>query len=127
MPTAPVPRVMVSGQPVATIAAPYAVAAYIGAAYFFTSSTSFVQHAYSSLYDATAVAANFVATNSNLDQAGRDLGIYSEVARIHRLGQDVVITSKLKSSADGEAVFECEAVQGASKLVRRGRAVLKTA
>jgi outer membrane receptor protein involved in Fe transport len=58
-----------------------------------TSSTSFVQHAYSSLYDATTVAANFLATNSSLGQAGSDLGIYSESARIHRLVQDVVVTS----------------------------------
>jgi acyl dehydratase len=39
--------------------------------------------------------------------------------------QDITITSKLKSSADGEAVFDCEAVQDGNKLVRRGRAVLK--
>ena len=51
-----------------------------------TSSTSFVQHAYSSLYDATAVASQFVDT-------GNDLGVYSESARIHRLVQDVVMTS----------------------------------
>jgi outer membrane receptor protein involved in Fe transport len=51
-----------------------------------TSSTSYVQHAYSSLYDATAVAMQFLET-------GNDLGIYSESARIHRLVQDVVVTS----------------------------------
>jgi acyl dehydratase len=39
--------------------------------------------------------------------------------------QDITITSKLKSSADGEAVFDCEAVQDGNKLVRRGRAVLR--
>ena len=39
--------------------------------------------------------------------------------------QDNTITSKLKSSADGEAVFDCEAVQDGNKLVRRGRAVLR--
>jgi iron complex outermembrane receptor protein len=51
-----------------------------------TSSTSYVQHAYSSLYDATAVAVQFVDT-------GKALGVYSDSARIHRLVQDVVITS----------------------------------
>src|SRR3954464_1532795 len=39
--------------------------------------------------------------------------------------KDVKITSKLKSQADGEAVFDCEAVQDGNKLVRRGRAVLR--
>ena len=39
--------------------------------------------------------------------------------------QDITITSKLKSSGDGEAVFDCEAVQDGSKLVRRGKAVLR--
>jgi len=51
-----------------------------------TSSTSYVQHAYSSLYDATAVAVQFIETNN-------DLGVYSESARIHRLVQDVVVAS----------------------------------
>ena len=51
-----------------------------------TSSTSYVQHAYSSLYDATAVAVQFIDTNN-------DLGVYSESARIHRLVQDVVVAS----------------------------------
>jgi acyl dehydratase len=39
--------------------------------------------------------------------------------------KDITITSKLKSQGDGEAVFECEAVQDGNKLVRRGRAVLR--
>ncbi len=39
--------------------------------------------------------------------------------------QDITITSKLKSAGDGEAVFDCEAVQDGNKLVRRGRAVLR--
>ena len=39
--------------------------------------------------------------------------------------KDIVITSKLASQADGEAVVECEAVQDGNKLVRRGRAVLR--
>ena len=51
-----------------------------------TASTSYVQHAYSSLYDATSVAVQFVETNN-------DLGVYSESARIRRLVQDVVIAS----------------------------------
>jgi iron complex outermembrane receptor protein len=51
-----------------------------------TSSTSYVQHAYASLYDATAAASVFSNT-------GAALGIYSESARIHRLVQDVVLTS----------------------------------
>ncbi|MGZ6039924.1 MAG: TonB-dependent receptor [Phenylobacterium sp.] len=53
-----------------------------------TSSTSYVQHAYSSLYDATAVAVQFVETNNS-----NDLGVYSESARIRRLVQEVVIAS----------------------------------
>jgi iron complex outermembrane recepter protein len=51
-----------------------------------TSSTSYVQHAYDSLYDATAAASQFSTT-------GADLGIYSESARIRRLVQDIVLTS----------------------------------
>jgi iron complex outermembrane receptor protein len=51
-----------------------------------TSSTSYVQHAYSSLYDATAVATSFSET-------GAALGIYSESARIRRAVQDLVLTS----------------------------------
>src|SRR3954449_6983330 len=39
--------------------------------------------------------------------------------------KDVTISSKLKSHADGEAVFECDAVQDGNRLVRRGRAVLR--
>jgi acyl dehydratase len=38
---------------------------------------------------------------------------------------DIAITSKLKSSGDGEAVFDCEAVQDGNKLVRRGKAILR--
>jgi outer membrane receptor protein involved in Fe transport len=50
-----------------------------------TATTSYVQHAYSSLYDATRVAAGF--------SPEAVLGIYSEAARIHRVVQDVVLTS----------------------------------
>jgi acyl dehydratase len=39
--------------------------------------------------------------------------------------QEITLTSKLKSQGDGEAVFDCEAVQDGNKLVRRGRAVLR--
>jgi outer membrane receptor protein involved in Fe transport len=51
-----------------------------------TSSTSYVQHAYASLYDATQVASSFSTT-------GPALGVYSESARIHRFVQDLVLTS----------------------------------
>jgi outer membrane receptor protein involved in Fe transport len=51
-----------------------------------TASTSYVRHAYSSLYDATAAAVQFIETNN-------DLGVYSESARIHRFVQDVVVAS----------------------------------
>ncbi|WP_293366067.1 TonB-dependent receptor [Phenylobacterium sp.] len=48
--------------------------------------TSYVRHAYASLYDATAQASFFSDT-------GAALGIYSESARIQRVVQDVVLTS----------------------------------
>jgi outer membrane receptor protein involved in Fe transport len=51
-----------------------------------TASTSYVQHNYSSLYDATAKASDFPISGANL-------GIYAESTRIHRLVQDVVLTS----------------------------------
>jgi outer membrane receptor protein involved in Fe transport len=51
-----------------------------------TATTSYVQHAYSSLYDATAGASAFSDT-------GVALGIYSEAARIRRAVQDIVVTS----------------------------------
>jgi iron complex outermembrane receptor protein len=50
-----------------------------------TATTSYVQHAYSSNYDATRVATGF--------SPEAVLGIYSEAARIHRVVQDVVLTS----------------------------------
>ncbi|WP_372785695.1 TonB-dependent receptor [Phenylobacterium sp.] len=51
-----------------------------------TASTSYVQHDYSSLYD---------ATNGDIQRFNSDatLGLYSEAARIRRLVQDIVITS----------------------------------
>jgi outer membrane receptor protein involved in Fe transport len=48
--------------------------------------TSYVRHAYASLYDATAQVSSFSDT-------GAALGIYSESARIQRAVQDVVLTS----------------------------------
>jgi iron complex outermembrane receptor protein len=48
--------------------------------------TSYVQHAYSNLYDATATASSFSDT-------GAALGIYSEAARIRRATQDIVLIS----------------------------------
>lgn len=51
-----------------------------------TATTSYVQHAYSSLYDASQVATFFLS--------GATLGVYSETARIRRLVQDVVLTSR---------------------------------
>ena len=52
-----------------------------------TSSTSYVQHAYSSLYDATAAVTFFNAAITS------PLGVYSEKTRIRRFVQDVVLTS----------------------------------
>ena len=34
--------------------------------------------------------------------------------------KEITVTSKLKSADDGEAVYDCEAVQDGNKLVRRG-------
>lgn len=51
-----------------------------------TATTSYLQHDYASLYDATAAVSIFSA-------GGDSLGIYSEAARIRRLVQDVVIAS----------------------------------
>ena len=62
------------------------------------------------------------------DVVGDPLALKSLSVQFRGMGvpeQDITITSKLKSSADGEAVFDCEAVQDGNKLVRRGRAVLK--
>ena len=62
------------------------------------------------------------------DAVGDPLALKSLSVQFRGMGvpeQDIVITSKLKSRDDGEAVFECEAVQDGNKLVRRGRAVLR--
>jgi len=51
-----------------------------------SASTSYVQHDYVSVYDATEVTTSFIGMPGSL-------GIYSEAARIRRLVQDVVVTS----------------------------------
>ena len=61
------------------------------------------------------------------DVVGDPLALKSLSVQFRGMGvpeKDIVITSKLKSNADGEAVFDCEAVQDGNKLVRRGKAVL---
>jgi outer membrane receptor protein involved in Fe transport len=67
--------------------------------------TSYLQHAYSSLYDATQVATQFVS--------GATLGVYSEAARIRRVVQDVVLTS-----AGSSDVSWLVGVYGSSSLER---------
>ena len=62
------------------------------------------------------------------DAVGDPLALRSLSVQFRGMGvpeQDIEITSKLKSHEDGEAVFDCEAVQDGNKLVRRGRAVLR--
>ena len=62
------------------------------------------------------------------DVVGDPLALKSLSVQFRGMGvpeKDIVITSKLKSNADGEAVFDCEAVQEGNKLVRRGKAVLR--
>jgi outer membrane receptor protein involved in Fe transport len=55
------------------------------------SSTAYIRHTYSSLYDATAATSLF--TDVAAAGAAPDLGIYSERARINRTVQDLVLTS----------------------------------
>jgi outer membrane receptor protein involved in Fe transport len=50
--------------------------------------TSYVQHDFSNLYDATAVT-----TAPPISSIGASLGVYSEAARIRRVVQDITITS----------------------------------
>jgi len=62
------------------------------------------------------------------DAVGDPLALKSLSVQFRGMGvpeRDIVITSTLKSWGDGEAVFDCEAVQDGNKLVRRGRAVLR--
>ena len=62
------------------------------------------------------------------EAAGDPLALKSLSVQFRGMGvpeQEITVTSKLKSSGDGEAVYDCEAVQDGNKLVRRGRAVLK--
>jgi acyl dehydratase len=62
------------------------------------------------------------------DAVGDPLALKSLSVQFRGMGvpeRDIVITSKLKSSGDGEAVFDVEAIQDGNKLVRRGRAALK--
>jgi len=62
------------------------------------------------------------------DAVGDPLALKSLSVQFRGLGvpeKDIAITSKLKSQDDGEAVFDCEAVQDGNKLVRRGKAVLR--
>jgi acyl dehydratase len=61
------------------------------------------------------------------DVVGDPLALKSLSVQFRGMGvpeRDITITSKLKSQEDGEAVFDCEAVQDGNKLVRRGRAVV---
>ena len=64
-------------------------------------------------------------------EAGGDpLALKSLSVQFRGLGvpeKEITIISTLKSEGDGEAVFDCEAVQDGNKLVRRGRAVLRVA
>jgi acyl dehydratase len=62
------------------------------------------------------------------EAAGDPLALKSLSVQFRGLGlpeQEITITSKLRSQADGEAVFDCDAVQDGNKLVRRGRAVVR--
>ena len=62
------------------------------------------------------------------EAAGDPLALKSLSVQFRGMGvpeKDITVTSKLRSEGDGEAVYDCEAVQDGNKLVRRGRAVLK--
>jgi acyl dehydratase len=62
------------------------------------------------------------------EAAGDPLALKSLSVQFRGMGvpeKEMTVTSKLKSEADGEAVYDCEAVQDGNKLVRRGRAVLR--
>ena len=60
--------------------------------------------------------------------AGDPLALRSLSVQFRGLGlpeKEIVVTSDVKSSEDGEASVACEAVQDGNKLVRRGAAVLR--
>jgi acyl dehydratase len=62
------------------------------------------------------------------EAAGDPLALKSLSVQFRAMGvpeKEITVTSKPKSQGDGEAVFDCEAVQDGNKLVRRGRAVLR--
>jgi acyl dehydratase len=62
------------------------------------------------------------------EAAGDPLALKSLSVQFRGMGvpeKEIAVTSKLKSQDDGEAVYDCEAVQDGNKLVRRGRAVLR--
>ena len=57
------------------------------------------------------------------EAAGDPLALKSLSVQFRGMGvpeKEITITSKLRSEGDGEAVFDCEAVQDGNKLVRRG-------
>ena len=59
---------------------------------------------------------------------GDPLALKSLSVQFRGLGlpeKEIVVTSDVKSSDDGEATVACEAVQDGNKLVRRGAAVLR--
>jgi acyl dehydratase len=59
---------------------------------------------------------------------GDPLALKSLSVQFRGLGvpeKEIIVSSDVKSSGDGEATVACEAVQDGNKLVRRGSAVLR--